>query len=155
MANEPIKITPSGINLLITGVFLITLMFISYAIFMNSEKKDDTLLGVINNIFFKDEEGEIDDLAAMDSRDENIAGVSDENEDQSNDLWIANDYKQGEISTGNYTVQKGDTLWEIAEAVYGSGYEWHKILEANRNSIGFLPNGSQALIITGQNLRIP
>lgn len=69
--------------------------------------------------------------------------------------WIATNYKKGDISGGNYTVKAGDTLWEIAEARYGSGFEWTKILEANKSNIGFLPNGSQALIEVGQNLVLP
>lgn len=68
--------------------------------------------------------------------------------------WRATDYVKGDIKTGNYRVQQGDTLWEISEAVYGSGFEWHKILNANKSKIGFLPNGSQALIEVGQILVI-
>ena len=70
-------------------------------------------------------------------------------------IWQANDYAQGDIAGENYTVKEGDTLWEIAEARYGSGFEWGKILEANKESIGFLPNGSQALIASGQVLVLP
>jgi nucleoid-associated protein YgaU len=69
--------------------------------------------------------------------------------------WIANDYKQGDITGNSYTVKSGDTLWEIAEAVYGDGFQWVKILNANSGSIGFLPNGSQALIFPGQVLTLP
>lgn len=69
--------------------------------------------------------------------------------------WQATDYESGEISSGEYTVKLGDTLWEIAEAVYGSGFQWTQILEANDSSIGFLANGQQALIVPGQVLTIP
>lgn len=68
--------------------------------------------------------------------------------------WIATNYEKGDIAYGEYIVKSGDTLWEIAEAVYGSGFEWTKILEKNKSSIGFLPNGEQALIIPGQVLVI-
>jgi nucleoid-associated protein YgaU len=68
--------------------------------------------------------------------------------------WIATDYIEGDIGKGQYIVKEGDTLWEIAEAVYGSGFEWSKILEKNKSMIGFLPNGSQALIWPGQVLTI-
>jgi len=68
--------------------------------------------------------------------------------------WIATNYEEGDINKGEYIVKSGDTLWEIAEAVYGSGFEWKKILENNKSSIGFLPNGSQALIWPGQVLVI-
>ena len=70
-------------------------------------------------------------------------------------MWIATDYTQGDIKNGQYVVKRGDTLWEIAEAVYGNGSQWHRILDANKDSVGFLPNGSQALIVTGQILLIP
>jgi nucleoid-associated protein YgaU len=69
--------------------------------------------------------------------------------------WRATDYTQGDINRGSYIVQKGDTLWEIAEAVYGSGFEWKKILQQNSKNIKHLPNGSQALIFPGQVLIIP
>ncbi|MCG2686423.1 LysM peptidoglycan-binding domain-containing protein [Candidatus Parcubacteria bacterium] len=69
--------------------------------------------------------------------------------------WQATDYQEGEISGDEYTVQWGDTLWEIAEARYGSGFEWGRVLEANQDNVGFLPNGSQALIVPGQILVLP
>lgn len=31
----------------------------------------------------------------------------------------------------NYTVQKGDTLWKIAQKHYGSGQKWQEIAKAN------------------------
>ena len=70
------------------------------------------------------------------------------------------DYVMGEGDTAyikgkTYTVVEGDTLWEIAEAVYGSGFEWGRILNANCDSISYLPNGSQALIVPGQVLQLP
>lgn len=70
-------------------------------------------------------------------------------------FWKATDYVEGDIPAKVYKVQLGDTLWEIAEAHYGNGSFWTKILESNSSSIGFLPNGSQALIIPGQVLTIP
>ena len=69
--------------------------------------------------------------------------------------WVATDYKEGDISKGSYTVKSGDTLWEIAEAVYGDGTQWINILNANSQDIGFLPNGQQALIFPGQVLVLP
>ncbi len=69
--------------------------------------------------------------------------------------WVVNNYVYGDIKGDKYTVVRGDTLWEIAEAKYGSGFEWHKILNANFNSIGYLPNGSHALIVPGQVLVLP
>jgi hypothetical protein len=69
--------------------------------------------------------------------------------------WIAINYVKGDISPGDYTVKQGDTLWEIAEAVYGDGFQWTKILDANKAKIGKLPSGEQALIFPGQVLVIP
>jgi nucleoid-associated protein YgaU len=69
--------------------------------------------------------------------------------------WVANDYELGDIQTGNYTVVSGDTLWELADAAYGDGARWVDILNANADSVGYLPNGEQALIFVGQTLLIP
>ena len=57
----------------------------------------------------------------------------------------------------SYSVKAGDTLWSIAEKYYSDGYQWAKILEANLDRVGFLPNAlnEQALIMTGQTLVIP
>lgn len=85
---------------------------------------------------------------------------SDESTDESytNNVWTdwtATDYEQGDIESGDYTVAEGDTLWEISEAVYGDGSMWVNILSANSDSVGYLPNGQQALIYAGQTLLIP
>ncbi len=69
--------------------------------------------------------------------------------------WVANSYEEGDIKAGTYTVIYGDTLWEIANAVYGDGTMWTLIRDANLSSIDFLPNGQQALIYAGQTLTIP
>ena len=70
-------------------------------------------------------------------------------------VWTARDLVPNSVTEDSYTVQSGDTLWEIAEARYGTGFDWDKILEANKENIGFLPNGSQALIEVGQVLVLP
>jgi nucleoid-associated protein YgaU len=70
-------------------------------------------------------------------------------------VWTANDYTKGDIGKGTYKVKDGDTLWEIAEAVYGDGSLWVNILAANTNSVDFLANGQQALIYAGQTITIP
>jgi LysM repeat protein len=49
-----------------------------------------------------------------------------------------------------YTVKKGDTLWKIARKFYGSGKDWRRIHEANRDSISN-PNK----IKQGLEIRIP
>lgn len=53
-------------------------------------------------------------------------------------------------STGSYVVQKGDTLWSIAKKHYGSGTQYTKISNSNKNIIKN-PN----LIYPGQKLNIP
>lgn len=70
-------------------------------------------------------------------------------------IWVARDISKDSLKGGSYTVQEGDTLWEIAEGRYGSGFEWHKILDANKDKVGFLADGSQALIRIGDTLNLP
>ncbi len=149
-----------NVKYLATALLIITLAFISYNYFLRQSNKNSNnviseLTNTIREIFglsnTKDDAGEIDSLAATDTRDSEVAGTTDSRIDN----WVATDYKQGDIKNGTYIVKSGDTLWEIAEAVYGNGNQWHKILDANSGSIGFLANGSQALIITGQTLNIP
>ena len=89
-----------------------------------------------------------------DSKEKEVSEISKSSNEQTA-AWVATDYSEGDITESNYTVKRGDTLWEIAEARYGSGFEWDKILSANQGSIGFLPNGSQALIEVGQVLVLP
>jgi nucleoid-associated protein YgaU len=38
-----------------------------------------------------------------------------------------------QTATNTYTVQKGDTLWSIAQKVYGNGNNWKNIKEANKD----------------------
>ena len=49
-----------------------------------------------------------------------------------------------------YTVQSGDTLWKIAETVYGDGSAYQKIFEANQELLE-----SPDRIFPGQELTIP
>lgn len=48
------------------------------------------------------------------------------------------------------TVQEGDSLWEIADAVYGDGHFWTQIYEENKECIG----GDANLILPGTDLEI-
>ncbi|MBT8064473.1 MAG: LysM peptidoglycan-binding domain-containing protein [Xanthomonadales bacterium] len=49
-----------------------------------------------------------------------------------------------------YTVQSGDTLWKIAEEMYGNGSKYTKIFEANTDQ---LDNPDR--IFPGQKLKVP
>ena len=60
-----------------------------------------------------------------------------------------------QVSGRSHTVAAGDTLWSIAQASYGSGFQWTKIADANVGKIGTLPDGNQGLITPGQVLAIP
>jgi len=50
-----------------------------------------------------------------------------------------------------YTVQAGDTLWDIARRAYNDPEDWDTIYDANKQVIGSNPN----LIRPGQVLQIP
>lgn len=52
--------------------------------------------------------------------------------------------------TVTVTVQEGDSLWEIADAVYGDGHFWTQIYEENQERIG----GDANLILPGTDLEI-
>jgi nucleoid-associated protein YgaU len=56
--------------------------------------------------------------------------------------------EEAEETTGTYTVAAGDSLWTISEEVYGTGYNWVDIRDANDISD---PND----ISEGQELMIP
>jgi len=59
---------------------------------------------------------------------------------------------QEEMKAATYTVQKGDTLFGIAQKMYGNGYRWGEIDRANK--VGRLFNGNP-LILEGSTLTIP
>lgn len=42
---------------------------------------------------------------------------------------------QAPVADKTYTVRKGDSLWRIAKREYGSGLQWRRIYDANRNVI--------------------
>ena len=47
----------------------------------------------------------------------------------------AEESKPRRVRSRNYTVQKGDTLWDIAEDFYGGGWRFRAIVRGNRNKI--------------------
>ncbi|MCA9382322.1 LysM peptidoglycan-binding domain-containing protein [Candidatus Dojkabacteria bacterium] len=146
---------------------LVLLSSLSYGIYLRVNKDDSTDEKVItldegNNSSSEnmDKAGSIDENAAEDSsvKIEDDKAVASERKGEvagvqfDPSTWKATDYKEGEIKGDSYTVKLGDTLWEIAEARYGSGSQWKKILTAN--DIDYLPNGNP-LIIPGQVLVLP
>lgn len=59
---------------------------------------------------------------------------------------------KAEMSAATYEVKDGDTLFIIAQRMYGDGSRWQQIAVANK--VGRLSNGNP-LIFTGSTLRIP
>jgi nucleoid-associated protein YgaU len=51
------------------------------------------------------------------------------------DKPAADESKPRRVRSRNYTVQKGDTLWDIAEDFYGGGWRFRAIVRGNRNKI--------------------
>lgn len=51
----------------------------------------------------------------------------------------------------DYVVQKGDTLWSIAQKAYGSGYNWVDAYAANKQAIGNNPDA----LVEGTKLTLP
>ncbi len=75
----------------------------------------------------------------------NVAGINNVNID---DVVI----KEGQIAGDDefYVIQKGDTLWKIAEKAYGNGAKYKAIVEANKEVIKH-----EDKIFPGQKIRIP
>lgn len=55
---------------------------------------------------------------------------------------------EGTITTTTYTVEKGDTLWDIAERAYANGYKWTDIAKVNNLA-------NPGLIFSGNVLTLP
>lgn len=76
----------------------------------------------------------------------NVAGIINVNID---DVVL----KSGETLAGDdefYVIQKGDSLWKIAEKAYGNGAKYKEIVEANKEVIK-----DENKIFEGQKIRIP
>jgi len=141
---------------IVGGLFILGLVFATYTYFnkdttteTDATNKEETPLERLKDMISSSTDREDENANKEDQKDQSVLGTNTTPE------WQANDYKQGDIKKGTYTVKAGDTLWEIAEAVYGSGTEWTTILQANTGDIGMLPNGQQALIFPGQVLTLP
>lgn len=148
---ETNKSPKDGLALVVGGLFILALVFATYNYF-NKNKIVEKTNNVSENVL-PGEKGNLNGEGATDNKQGQALGTG--TSAQTSQKWEATNYKKGDIKGPTYTVKYGDTLWEIAEAVYGNGAQWHKILNANASSIGFLPNGSQALIFPGQVLVLP
>ncbi len=76
----------------------------------------------------------------------NIAGISSVKAEGVNIL-------NGDVLGGDdefYVIQKGDTLWAIAEKHYGNGAKYKAIVEANKEVIK-----DENKIFPGQKIRVP
>lgn len=68
----------------------------------------------------------------------------------SSQVPAAGAYQPGFTGGKIYVVQRGDSLWRIAEKVYGSGSQWRLLFETNRNVLR-----SPGVVHAGQQLIIP
>ena len=75
---------------------------------------------------------------------------TDEEKERGIDAGLSDSLSKRKGKQETYTVQPGDTMQKIAQAVYGDGSRWKEIFEANRDTISD-PN----LIQVGQELVIP
>jgi len=149
-----------GLALIVGGLFILALVFATYNYFNKSTKTNKVEEIQQATVFEGEKKGSINGEAAKTqalekSKAAGATGTGGQIAGASTSEWVANNYSKGDVKGTSYTVKSGDTLWEIAEGAYGNGAEWTKILEANKSSIGFLPNGSQALIRPGQVLVLP
>ena len=148
-SSNPIR--PNNKIAAVIGLLFVGL--IGFVTFRNFSDAIPTIGELVSSITkSEDAEGEITSGEST-SREQNIQNT--EECTKLEELWEAFDYKPGDITGNSHTVKCGDTLWELAEAKYGEGFQWTKILEANSSDIGYLPNGEQALIMPGQVLTIP
>lgn len=76
----------------------------------------------------------------------NIAGITNVNID---DVVISSGETLGSDDEF-YVIEKGDTLWKIAEKAYGNGAKYKAIVEANKEVIK-----DENKIFPGQKIRIP
>lgn len=149
-----------GLALIVGGLFILALVFATYNYFNKAPKTSDVQKIQEESVFQdKNAEGDLNGAGAKTGGTQVAGGSTALGTGgpitPTTPLWEANNYNKGDIKGTSYTVKSGDTLWEIAEAVYGNGAEWTKLLGANKASVDYLPNGSQALIRPGQVLVLP
>jgi hypothetical protein len=150
-----------GLALIVGGLFILALVFATYNYF-NKTPKASQVQKIQQESVFEGGSGSKGDLNGAGAKTTVAKGTVNPMLlgtggpiTPTTTQWVATDYKKGDIKGASYTVKSGDTLWEIAEGLYGNGAEWTKILAANKTAVGFLPNGQQALIRPGQVLVLP
>ena len=81
----------------------------------------------------------------------NIEGVESVNADQLVSPEIIEASNEREVPEPRfYTIKEGDSLWKIAQEIYGDGNKYKEIVEANLEVIK-----NEDLIYPGQTIRIP
>lgn len=176
---EDLEVSRNSLTILITGILVIIAGFVTYNFFAdraaqnpkeqsdfpveqlqkdldkNQEKQGKTEAGSPEEITNPETGGVAGSSTEKDNKEEQLGYGGPEAGVETTSGWVANDLTPNSFIGENYQVKSGDTLWEIAEARYGSGFEWTKILEANSQTVDFLASGSQALIVPGQTLVLP
>ncbi len=156
LADEELKSRLAAVG---AGILVIIAGFLVYNYFSKVGEGDQLLENGTSTeqVAEQEEEGAEKEVAGEETQtaSEDAAGEEGTGGPEPSYYWTANDYQEGDITGEEYTVVEGDTLWEIAEARYGSGFEWTQIRDANSDQIGTLPNGTQALITPGQTLTLP
>lgn len=85
-----------------------------------------------------------------------VGGVSQEAGDLNGEGIMITQTPETAIGDQTYTVERGDTLWEIAVKFYGDGARWHTIYDANPLSMYTAQDGHTfPLIHAGNVLVIP
>ncbi len=171
---EDLQVSRNSLTILITGILVIVAGFVTYNFFADRaaqtadqdfpiEQLEEDLKNVAEeNIINKEVntvegeevqlEGGIAGSSTIKDAEYGFGGPEAGIEVAS---WIPTDIEPNSLKGEKIMVKEGDTLWELAEGRYGSGFEWTKILEANQDLVEFLPDGTQALIQPGQMLVLP